>query len=339
MVTPALPGPPAAGKKGIAATAERSRLVPLVVAGLVCFVAAFLLAYIASLLFGSRRSDIAFIKPDVTQTATPNAQPTPVAEALPPAPPVKLAPAGELAVEGGEVTTGGADTKQPVRRQIVAAFLIAETEVTNEQYREFVKASNRQPPKSWKSGEFAPGTGGEPVTGVTWQDAVAYCKWLSEQIGAEVRLPTEAEWERAARGTQEYKYPWGNDWNERAAASTETRGVVRPVKSYPIGVSPAGAFDMVGNVWEWIADEARDEEGKPKSIKGVVLRIAKGGAADEPAKVLTAQSRAEIEETFSSQSLGFRYVVIRNANAAGGASSENGKTTAPAASPTQQQTQ
>lgn len=336
MVTPAQPRPSAARKNGIA-VAQRSRLVPLIVAGLVCFVAAFLLAYIASLLFGSHRADIAFIRPDVTQTATPTAQPSPTAEALPPAPPAKLAPAGELAVEGGEVTTGGGDTKQPVRRQIVNPFLIAETEVTNEQYREFIKATNRQPPKAWKEGEYAAGTGGEPVTGVTWQDADAYCKWLSEQVGAEVRLPTEAEWERAARGVQSYKYPWGNEWNERAAASTETRGTVRPVKSYPAGRAASGAFDMVGNVWEWIADEARDEEGKPKEIKGVRLRVAKGGAADEPAKVLTAQSRAEIEETFTSASLGFRYIVIRTA----GAAANDGKTPPPTASPvtSQQQTQ
>ena len=295
--------------------ARESRLMPLTVAGLVCLVTAFALGYGGWYFFGTHGpARGASAAEPVRQTA---AEPEP-AEAAEPAPaPFRRAPAGELPVEGGEITLGGPEAGAPLRRELVGPFLVAETEVTNEQYREFVKARSYPAPDGWKNGEFPPGAALEPVTGVTWADAAEYCKWLSEQTGAEVRLPTEAEWEMAARGREARKYPWGGEWDERAADSSEGQGRVRAVKSFPAGRSPAGAYDMAGNVWEWVADEARDEEGRLKSKDGVAYRIIKGGSAREPRAFVTATARYEVLADKKSPTLGFRYVVVRRGAAEG----------------------
>ena len=295
------------------AGADESRLVPLTVAGLACFVLAVALGYGGWLLFGTHAREEHERAAELRQSppATPTPEPTPAARREP----ERTAPAGELPVPGGEVTLGGEGTGLPLRRAIVKPFNVAETETTNEQYREFLKETGRAAPANWKGGEFPPGAALEPVSGVTWQDAVDYCKWLSGKLGATVRLPTEAEWELAARGTQNLKYPWGNDWDERAAASTETGGRVRAVKSYPAGRSPFGAYDMAGNVWEWVEDEATDAEGRPKTEGGARLRVIRGGAATEPRAFVSATARYEVREDKGSARLGFRYVVVRGEDA------------------------
>jgi formylglycine-generating enzyme required for sulfatase activity len=294
------------------ASPPTSRLLPLTIASAICFIIALILGYGGWYLFGAHNRHASGDVAEIQQTPSLQSEKTTAAPApVEPQPPVLLAPAGELTVTEGEVLLGGGDTNFPLRREFVEAFAIAETEVTNEQYREFAKATGHKAPVGWKSDEFPPGSALEPVTGVTWQDAVDYCKWLSEKIGANVRLPTEAEWERAARGKDNYKYPWGNEWDERAAASEENKGGVRAVRSYPAGKSPFGAYDMAGNVWEWVADEARDEGGNPIVKDGVVWRIAKGGAASEPAAVVSAISRQGVPASTADPALGFRYVVLR----------------------------
>ncbi|HEX5709417.1 MAG TPA: SUMF1/EgtB/PvdO family nonheme iron enzyme [Pyrinomonadaceae bacterium] len=286
-------------------TAE-SRLLPLSIAGAVCFVLATALGYGGWYFFGTHPETPKPAPPPVVQTQTePTPEPTPTA-------PARLAPAGELQVAGGEVALGGEGTGTPLRREFVQPFLVAETEVTNEQYREFVKARGYKAPAGWKDGDFPPGAALEPVAGVTWEDAVEYCKWLSGEVGAEVRLPTEAEWELAARGREGLKYPWGNEWDDRAADCEESHGRVRAVKSFPAGKSPWGAYDMAGNVWEWVSDDARDEEGRPRTKDGVTMKIAKGGSAVEKRKFVSATSRFdELLPTSSKPGIGFRYVVIR----------------------------
>lgn len=300
---------------------EPSRLLPLSIAGVTCFLLALVLGYGGWYLFGTHRRNTA--PGNIPLTQTPPAQPTPL-PAMPPTP-AKLAPAGELPVKGGEIALGGGgDTSEPLRRVNVEPFAIAETEVTNEQYREFVQDAKHKAPAGWRDETFAAGSALEPVTGVTWQDAVDYCKWLSEKIGATVRLPTEAEWVMAARGTETQKYPWGNEWNADAAVSKETKGRVHVVKSFPAGKSACGAYDMAGNVWEWVSDEARDEEGKPKVVDGVSLRIIMGGSAEEPQAFISATSRYPAAVDKASRTLGFRYVVVRD-----GAASSAGAKPAP----------
>ncbi len=298
---------------------DESRLVPLTLAGLVCFVAAVALGYGGWLLFGTHVREETERAAELRQSQPAPATP----EATPAAPaggsrgePAATAPAGELPVPGGEVTLGGEGTGLPLRRVVVKPFLVAETETTNEQYREYLKATGRPAPSHWKNGEFPPGAALEPVSGVTWQEAGDYCKWLSGKLGVTVRLPVEAEWELAARGPQNLKYPWGNEWDERAAASTESGGRVRAVKSYPAGRSPVGAHDMAGNVWEWVEDEATDEEGRPKTEGDAKLRVIRGGAATEPRAFVSGAARYEFREDKGSARLGFRYVVVRGDGAA-----------------------
>jgi formylglycine-generating enzyme required for sulfatase activity len=292
----------------------QSRLLPFTIAGIICFAAAFFLGATFWYFFGTnprRFSDNSKTTVQVSNqnsaiNSTENSAPTPM-----PTPEQKKAPSGEVMVTGSEVTLGGGDTKLPLRRVAVADFSIDETEVTNEDYVTFVENAGYKAPLNWKDGKFAPGTGKEPVVGVTWTDANAYCEWLSKQIGATVRLPSEAEWILAARGTTENQYPWGAEWKDEAASSAETGGKIMPVRSFPAGRSPFGAYEMIGNVWEWTSDLAEDEFGKPILFEKSRQRIIKGGSSKEEKKYLNIAARAQRPEDRASETLGFRYVIIR----------------------------
>ena len=237
-------------------------------------------------------------------TGAPSPEPEPAVTTI-------LAPAGELPVEGGEVVLGGGETKLPLRRENVESFAVAETEVTNQQFREFVDDTNAKI-------NVPVGKDDEPVTNISWYEAKKYCDWLSKKIGAEVRLPTEAEWELAAGGKEHWKYSWGNQWQDEKAGCKENNGKVKPVKSYPNGKSPFGAYDMIGNVWEWTADAGKDEFGKVTKYKGAdpafanqILYVVKGGAAVEAKASNNVQTRISIPLNFRSPDIGFRYVVLR----------------------------
>lgn len=158
----------------------------------------------------------------------------------------------------------GSDTNpnsQPVASVTIAPFRIGRYPVTNVLYARFIAATGR----AWVSPEAdKPERANAPATDVTWRDARAFCAWLTAQwrttgrIGANeiVRLPTEPEWERAARGDQpdspEVVYPWSQGWNSDAANSEET-GFNAPcaVGLFPAGISPYGCSDMAGQIWEW----------------------------------------------------------------------------------------
>jgi toxoflavin biosynthesis protein ToxD len=284
------------------------RFFPFSIALIVCALTATVLGYSAWYFFGVE--DIPMVRESPTLAQAPPATPQLITESAPKTP---LAPAGELAVPEGVITLGGHDG-QPVRKVEVAGFAIAETEVVNLHYLEFIKETGHKIPEHWLQGSYPPGTGFEPVTNIHWQDAVDYCEWLSKKLGASVRLPTEAEWELAARGSQGFKYPWGNEWDEQAAASKGRNGSVRVVKSFPKNRSPYGAYDMAGNVWEWVANITNSPDGYPVDAKGVSYRVVKGGSADEPADFISAAARATLKADTTSSYLGFRYVVIRQPN-------------------------
>ncbi|MGH8055724.1 MAG: formylglycine-generating enzyme family protein, partial [Candidatus Entotheonellia bacterium] len=153
----------------------------------------------------------------------------------------RSAPGGNPGSEDGD------SDEKPAHRVYLDAFYIDASEVTNARYSKFMQATGRQAPRYWNDTKF--NASDQPVVGVTWDDAEAYCTWASK------RLATEAEWEKAARGTDGRTYPWGDQW-ERTKANTSEGGPGRPtpVGSYEGGKSPHGAYDTAGNVWEWVAD-------------------------------------------------------------------------------------
>jgi formylglycine-generating enzyme required for sulfatase activity len=186
----------------------------------------------------------------------------PAAPAPTPAGAGKVAPSppvGMVYVPGGTFKMGrddGDNYERPAHEVKVGPFYIDQFEVTCEQYQRFVEEKHHKAPPGWRAGKYPDGWTKLPVTGVSWEDASAYAKWLGK------RLPTEAEWEFAARGTDGRRYPWGVDWNP-AGANAEGSGPGRPteVGLHPRGASPFEVQDMAGNVWEWTADSIHSYEG------------------------------------------------------------------------------
>ena len=143
----------------------------------------------------------------------------------------------------------GYPAESPVHVVKVDAFYIDAFEVTLAQYRACVEAGFCSLPAEADRCEWTEGGPDDhPINCVYWQQAFDYCSW------AELRLPTEAEWEKAARGTDGRTYPWGEEEIDRDRANYKGTNTAKPVGSYPEGTSPYGAYDMSGNVWEWVAD-------------------------------------------------------------------------------------
>ena len=137
-------------------------------------------------------------------------------------------------------------SEKPQRAVHVDSFYINNFEVTNADYQKFIDATGHVAPRHWENRKHPEGEDNFPVVYVSWKDANAYCRWVGK------RLPTEIEWEKAARGTDARIWPWGNvfDITMCNVESWEGSGP-KPVGSYPQGASPYGIYDMAGNVWEW----------------------------------------------------------------------------------------
>ncbi len=149
----------------------------------------------------------------------------------------------------------------PQRKAYVEAFLIDRYPVTNKQYKEFVDATAHRPPQDWVDGTCPEANADHPVVAVNWNDANAYAQWAGKC------LPTEEEWEKAARGTDGRTYPWGNDWDDEACiindgTSPSLIGWTAPVGALAKGSSPYGVMDMVGNVTEWTSTDSAPKEEK-----------------------------------------------------------------------------
>jgi len=151
----------------------------------------------------------------------------------------------------------------------VKAFRIDRFEVTNAQYAAFVVATGHRPPAFADDPEF--NRPDQPVTGVSWEDARAYCAWAGK------RLPTEIEWETAARGVQERTYPWGNDYHPQYAHLSGETPVA--VSAFPSDQSPWGVRDMAGNVSEWVFDHSRAYGGVCGKPRNPELCQFPGGAS------------------------------------------------------------
>ncbi|MBI3269358.1 MAG: SUMF1/EgtB/PvdO family nonheme iron enzyme [Planctomycetes bacterium] len=215
------------------------------------------------------------------------------------------------------------DGEQPEHEVEVAAFRIGRFPITNQQYHAFVAAKRHRQPdpqvivgayRVWENGRPSINRLTHPVVGVAWRDAVAYCRWISEVTGRPHRLPTEAEWERAARGTDGREFPWGNEWREGLAnESSLGLGGTTPVGVFPAGASPSECLDMAGNVWEWCSSlyrkypyDARD--GREDAAAGGA-RVLRGGAWDSGSLLVRAACRGDIAPGARSDRVGFRVVV------------------------------
>lgn len=191
-------------------------------------------------------------------------------------------PQGMVYVPPGNVVIGRNNTKdefqKPVHSQVLAdGYFMDKTEVTNEEYWQFTQDTKRATPTYWK-GE-APGLSilKFPVVNVSWDDAVAYCQWRGSRKKLLCRLPSEVEWEHAARGDKNYIYPWGMDWEDGAANANNKKGKVEAVGSYSKDTSPYGLLDMAGNVREWTRDDYLPYPGSAAPHKNDV-KVARGGA-------------------------------------------------------------
>jgi ribose/xylose/arabinose/galactoside ABC-type transport system permease subunit/formylglycine-generating enzyme required for sulfatase activity len=248
--------------------------------------------------------------PTPTPTLSPSPSPTiptpsPTAPLLPPVTDIMIdIPAGPFTMGNN----AGAEDEAPAHQADLSAFEIDRFEVTNADFANFVAATDYQTDaekegrsRNWRMA--AQGKDNHPVVYVSWNDAVAYCRWLGK------RLPTEAEWEKAARGTDERIYPWGNEWDPSKANVKDTglRGTA-VVGSFGAGVSPYGVEDIAGNVWEWTADwyEAYPGSDYQSPYYGQQFRVLRGGGWFETAEWVRTTARNANTEIAASDDVGFR---------------------------------
>jgi formylglycine-generating enzyme required for sulfatase activity len=207
---------------------------------------------------------------------------------------------------GSSGAGAGQDSERPRHRVWVDTFRLARTQVTNAEYAEFMAATGRPPSKHWGQPEFSHPR--QPVVAVSWDDAMAYCNWL----GAGFRLPTEAEWERAARaGIEDCEFPWGND-PPQSRPDYATRWLTGPE---PVGTSPENAFGldaMSENVHEWCLDSydpafyARAPERNPCCQDATGRRASRGGSWRHQIKIARCAARSSIPPQFAYADYGLR---------------------------------
>ncbi len=172
-------------------------------------------------------------------------------------------PAGEFSMGSAPEDDLAYDDEKPPHRVFVSEFRLARTPVTNVQYWLYVQETGARTPLHWRGKSPAREMWTHPVVYVSWGDVQAYCAWLAAKIGKPVRLPTEAEWEKAARGDRDTRrYPWGDQFDVARCNSGELwrgteAGGTSPVGIFPEGASPYGCLDMSGNVLEWCHDGQR----------------------------------------------------------------------------------
>ncbi len=200
------------------------------------------------------------------------------------------------------------DDEKPVHTVTLSEFYMGKYEVTFTEYDAFCNATGRTKPEDegW-------GRGNRPVINVSWDDATAYCNWLSQKTGKTYRLPTEAEWEYAAKGGQNYKYAGSNDLDKVAWYSANSG-----IKPHPVGEKQPngwGLYDMSGNVWEWCSDwysasysttAQRDPTGPVSGSN----RVFRGGCWYYGARFCCTDFRYDNAPTYRDYHLGFRLVFV-----------------------------
>jgi len=240
---------------------------------------------------------------------------------------------------------GAADAEEderPVHRVYVSEFSIGRFPVTHDEYQRFVRATGYPAPAIralpliaagerdalfkelaapyvWNENQPPANRGGHPIVLVRYEDAQAYCRWLTEAVGRMFRVPTEAEWEKAARGgAAGLRYPWGNDIDESRCNYLVDRSSKRDRGTRPAGTYSPNAFgiyDIVGNVWEWVCDwyspdyYAGSETQDPRGPASGVMRIVRGGSwVNDDVSMLRCAYRHKVPPDTYAYSVGFRVV-------------------------------
>lgn len=230
----------------------------------------------------------------------------------------ELAKADMVRVPGGTFMMGRSDVpstknQYPAHSVNVSTFYMDKTEVTNAEYAKCVQDYACKAPGDWSGNTPPGGSGLLPVSNVTFDDAQSFAAWRSKRDGVTYRLPTEDEWEYAARGGNEYNiYPWGKQW-ESGYANVGSSGP-KPTGSYPQGASPFGALDMIGNVWEWTSSRNSVYPGNndfkifSDQANWVVTRGGSYFNSGRDNDEVTATRRNMAAPTTKHPSLGFRLV-------------------------------
>jgi formylglycine-generating enzyme len=233
--------------------------------------------------------------------ATPNLQPRGILE-----PAMRRIPEGWFSMGYAD----GRDDEKPVHRVWADAFELAAYQTTNSEYSRFLLATSHPAPASWGEPDFSDPR--QPVVGVSWHDGVAYCAWLSATCGKQFRLPSEAEWERAARGgVEDALYPWGNsppeelpDFDSRWKSGPEPVGLYAP--------NAYGLYNLGDNVHEWCSDwydagyYAVSPNRNPQGPRSGSRRASRGGSWRHHVKVTRTAARSSIPPEFRYADYGFR---------------------------------
>ncbi|MCE7989264.1 MAG: CHAT domain-containing protein [Caldilinea sp. CFX5] len=226
------------------------------------------------------------------------------------------------------------DDEKPIHTFQTDAFWLLQTPVTNAHYRPFVEGGGYTKqelwtptgwqwrakekltePRFWQDNEWNKAK--QPVVGVSWYEALAYINWLAQTTGEPIRLPTEAEWEKGARGENGLKYPWGDQSPTEELCNFGGKvGKTTPVDLYPKGASPYGALDMAGNVWEWTATKWLENyenyatlvDNNPE-VDASARRVVRGGPWGNYQSIVRAADRIRYLPDFRDDNLGFRVVV------------------------------
>lgn len=232
---------------------------------------------------------------------------------------------GEFWMGSDENAPGAYSDEHPAHRLWLPAFKISRVPVTNVQYALYAQATGCNPLRDWEDGYMPKDKSHHPVVWVSWHDACQYCRWLSEVTGQSIRLPSEAEWEKAARGAMDQRvYPWGETFDPLRCNSRELRlQDTTPVGMFPSGASPYGCLDMAGNVWEWTRSlwgedfdtptfvypydraDGREDLQAPDEVR----RVVRGGSILNSPPDVRCAVRYRFGARVAGNSLGFRVVL------------------------------
>lgn len=208
----------------------------------------------------------------------------------------------------------GQDCERPIHRVSIDSFLLAATQTTNAEYEKFLRATRTPPPPFWLDRNFNHPE--QPVAGPSWHEANGYCEWLSQQTGRRFRLPTEAEWEYAARGGLEQKqFPWGDD-SPQSLPNYATRWQSSPDPVARYVPNNFGLYDIGDNIHEWCSDwydpnyyavsPDRNPQGPEHSPMRPVRKSSRGGSWRHHIKVARCSARSSIPPEFQYADYGFR---------------------------------